>query len=72
MKKQTEIWSIFGQIETVVAEAMIEEGVVSKIRAEDIPPTAAFNETGERAKFAIVIQAPLIAEFNRRVAYLRA
>jgi hypothetical protein len=72
MRKQTEIWSIFSQIEEVVAQAMVDEGVVNKIRPEDIPPTALYNDRGEKAKFAIVIQYPLIQEFNRRVADLRA
>ncbi len=68
MKKQTEIWSIFGQIEEVVARAMYEEGVVNMIRQEDIPSTARFNERGDIAKFAIVIPRPLFVEFERRVA----
>lgn len=72
MKKQTEIYSIFGQIESVVAQAMVDEGVVNKIRQEDIPPTALFNEKGEKAYFAIVMPTPYLAEFNRRVAELRA
>lgn len=72
MKKQTQVFSIFGQIETVVAEAMINEKLVTKIDARDIPATVLYNEKGERAKFAIVIPSNLVNNFNDRVRDLYA
>jgi hypothetical protein len=71
MKRQTEIFSIFGQIETVVAEAMIAEGSCVRIEAWEIPPTARFNELGQQAKFAVIIPAQLVCAFEERVRKLR-
>lgn len=71
-KRKTEIFSIFGQIESVVAENMIEEYGLFRIEAKDIPLTAAFNDAGTPALFAVVIPAEKLAEFERRVRDLRA
>ena len=72
MKKQTQIYSIFGQIESVVAQAMIDEKVVTKIESGDIPPTARYDDEGRVAHFAIVIPSSLVPAFERRVRDLRA
>lgn len=72
MKKQSQIYSIFGQIEEAAASSMIAEGKGNKIEADMIPPTARYNERGERAKFAIVLHSAHVAEFENRIANLRA
>ena len=66
-----EVYSIFGQIEKVVAECMIEEGVATKIHFNQIPASAAFNEHGQRAHFAIVIPRELIPAFEERIKNIR-
>ncbi len=71
-RNKTEIFSIFGQCEAVAAEMMIEEGKLTRIAASDIPATAAVNEFGTRARFAVVVQPRYLAEFNRRCAEMRA
>ena len=70
--KPTKIYSIFGQVEAVVAENMIAEFGACKIEPQDIPETAAVNEAGDRAKFAVVVPAHRVEEFERRIADLRA
>jgi hypothetical protein len=72
MRRKTEIFSIFGQIEAVVAEGMIEQYGLHRIDAKDIPETAAFNEAGQTARFAVVIPAERRTEFERRITELRA
>jgi hypothetical protein len=71
-RNKTEIFSIFGQCEAVVAEMMITEGKLNRIEPADIPPTAAVNEFGTRARFAVVVQPRYLAEFNRRCAEMLA
>lgn len=70
--KQTEIWSIYGQIESVVAQAMVDEGKFNKIEFEMMPPEQQFNEAGDRALFAVTVPAYRVQEYERRVAALRA
>lgn len=72
MRKATQIFSVFGQIDAAVAEAMIAEGKLTRIEAADIPPTAATNDAGRPARFAVVVPAARLAEFNRRIAALYA
>lgn len=69
---KSEIFSIFGQIEGVVADAMAREGSVVKIEREMIPPTARFDERGREAYCALVMNRQQSAEFDRRVAALYA
>ncbi len=71
-RNKTEIFSIFGQCDAVVANLMIEEGKLTRIAAADIPPSAAVNDFGQHAQFAVVVQPQYLAEFNRRCAELRA
>lgn len=71
-RNQTEIFSIFGQIEAVVAEAMIDEGKGKRIKMDDIPASALFNDVGKSAVFAIVLNRRDIPEFERRIKELRA
>ena len=72
MKRKTEIFSIFGQIEAVVAEMMIAQYGLYRIDAKDIPETAAINDEGRVAQFAVVIPSERRAEFERRIRELRA
>lgn len=71
-RNKTEIFSIFGQCEAVVANMMIDEGKLTRIVAADIPPSAAVNKLGHRAQFAVVVQPRYLAEFNYRCAEMRA
>jgi hypothetical protein len=76
-RKSMQIYSIFGQIEEVVARAMIAEGKTHLIGLESFPlakhcPDVWINKEGTMAKFAIMLNGAGLAEFNRRVAELRA
>lgn len=72
MRNKTEIFSIFGQIDGVVAEMMVEEGTATKIEQAMIPPSALFDEAGRKAQFAIVLPISRLSEYERRVRDLRA
>lgn len=73
MRAQTKIFSIFGQIEKVVADAMIEEsgGRIKRIEPDMIPPTALYNEQDQRAYYAIVLSNEEALTFDLRVRQLR-
>lgn len=58
MARKTEIYSIFGQIDAVVAAAMVAEGKATKI------------EQDVKAQFAIVLPRAHLAEYERRVHQL--
>jgi len=68
MKKGTQIYSIFGEIEAIVATDM----GFRRIPLWDVPPTVRFNQFGQQAVFAVVIPNEMLAEYERRVAMLRA
>lgn len=70
--KRTEIYSVFGQIEGVVADAMAEEGLVHKIARDMMPATARFDDQGRVAHCAIILNSEMLAVYNRRVADLYA
>ena len=72
MRSKTEIFSIFGQIDGVVAQMMVDEGKASKIDQDMIPPTALFDGEGRKAQFAIVLPTSRLGEYERRVRDLRA
>jgi hypothetical protein len=72
MRRKTNIVSIFGQIEGVIAHAMAAEGKVHLISPKHIPPTVLFNDTGERASCALVLTPETEREFDDRVRRLRA
>lgn len=72
MNKTTQIVSIFGQIEGVVADAMAAEGICHRIAREDIPPTARYDEHGRIAHCALVLTPDAERQFDRRVRELRA
>lgn len=70
--RSTEIYSIFGQIDSVIAQAMVDEGKANKIEQAMIPPTALFDDKGNKAFFAIVLPTEHLAEYHRRVKDLYA
>ena len=78
-RRPSEIMSIFGQIEEVVAEQMIGEGTgvgrlapTLNIGLDDIPPSTRFNEHGEPVRLVIIMPSHLKNDFERRVKNLRA
>lgn len=72
MRRKSNIYSIFGQIETVVAQAMVDEKKLYRIEFDDIPATERFNADGVRASFAVVMPSEHEPEYNRRVRELYA
>lgn len=72
ISKKTEIFSVFGQCEAVAAEMMIKEGKLTRIPPEQIPEGADRNDVGAPARFAVVVPARYVPEFNRRCAEMRA
>jgi hypothetical protein len=72
MRQKTEIFTIYGQIEGVIALEMVGEMKFNKIERDHIPPGQAFNEHGHPALFAVVAPLRHLAEFERRVKALRA
>lgn len=72
MKRHTEIYSIFGQIDEVIASSMVDEGKLLKIDRHMIPDTARFDDDGREAVFAVVVPDKYAAEYMSRVAALRA
>ena len=76
MHNQQLIFSIFGDMDRVVAEAMITEGVCHKIEFDDIPLSARYSRGPDgidrAAFFAIAIPSNLVNTFEMRVRNLRA
>lgn len=72
MRRKSEIKSIFGQINGVVAHAMAAEGKVTLFSPDMIPASALYDEHGERASCALVFTPEAEREFDRRVRALRA
>jgi hypothetical protein len=66
------IISVFGQIESVVADCMVTEGKATKIKFEDIPISARYNDKDQPAYCALIISRESELEFDRRVAALYA
>lgn len=71
-KPQSQILSVFGQLEAVAAEIMIKAGELTRIDAKDIPAEVAVNEFGDRARFAVIVPTSKMRKFNNLVAELRA
>lgn len=72
MAPRSRIFSIFGEIESVVAQQMIDQGRATYIAPDRIPDSERFNDFGTPARFAVVIPGNLVREFNTRIATLRA
>lgn len=72
-KKATTIFSVFGQIEGVVADAMCaEQPSIHRIEFENIPPSVRYNDAGVSAHCALVMTPEQERDYDRRVADLRA
>lgn len=69
---KTKIASIFGQIESVVADMMVTEGKCHKIPTDLIPATVRWDDSGRLAHCALVFTPKTEREFDERVAALRA
>lgn len=71
-KKKTHIWSIFGQIDAVIARAMVEEGKFKELPYNTIPISQRFGDKGEIVELAVVVPQAYVLEYEERVAKLRA
>lgn len=76
MRKTSNTFSIFGQIEEVVAMAMIREDKGIMIPLNDIPMSARYQRFPDgkdrEAKFAIRLPDKFVHEFEERILDLRA
>lgn len=73
LRNQTEVLTIYGEVESVVASLMAGQYGLSKIDVRDFPPTVELcDDFGRSAKFAIVMPAKHLIEFHERCARLRA
>lgn len=68
----TEIFSVFGQIECVAADVMIEKGEARKIEFAEIPESARYNKLGQLARFAVMMPKSSVPRFERLISELRA
>ena len=71
-RRKAQIFSIFSQIDGVIADMMVSEGKATKIEQCDIPASALFDDDGRKAFFAIILPVKHLGEFNRRARDLRA
>lgn len=71
-RNKTQIYSIFGQIESVAAEMLIKRGHATRIERNEVPHSEAVNSAGQPVQFAVVVPSEHIAEFERLIADLRA
>jgi len=67
-RSQTEIYSVYGEIEAMVAMDM----GFRRIPFWNIPETARFNKYGQPARFAVIVPRSMIDEFEQRIALMRA
>ena len=72
MAKKSTIFSVFGQVQGVVADAMVAEGKARKIEFADIPPSVAYDDSDRPAHCALIMSHEAEMEFNRRVRALLA
>lgn len=72
MRQETKIFSVFGEVEKLAAEIMIERHGLHKIPLELIPPGADRNIFGQRAYFAVVVPARFLREFEEVIRNTRA
>jgi hypothetical protein len=78
MRKRSEIMSIFGEIEEIVAKQMMAEGKgiaklapTERVAINDCPASAIYNADGQKARMVIVVPSQLVMEFERRIEELR-
>lgn len=73
LRNQTEILSVFGECEAVVARAMAGQYKLHIIEPRDFPPyVSTEDDFGRSVKLAIVMPAQHLVEFHERCARLRA
>ena len=70
-KRRTQIWSIYGQIDEIVARAMVKERKFNQVPKEGIPESQLFDGDGNPLKLAVVVPTQYVAEYEERVAILR-
>lgn len=79
MRNKSQIVSLYGEIEVIVANQMMAEGKgVGKLfptltvqSRDDLPETQRFNQFGQPVRMVIVVPGGLMQEFERRVEDLR-
>jgi hypothetical protein len=76
--KRSQIISLFGEVEEIVANQMMAEGKdivkfapTEMVSLDDIPASTRFNHRGEKVRIVIVLAPQLRKEFERRVEDLR-
>lgn len=52
-RESSSTFSIFGQIEAVAAETMLQQGKGVRIPADQVPASVATNERGDKVRFAV-------------------
>jgi len=73
LRDQTEILSIYGECEAVVARVMSGQYNLHIIEADEIPKSVETQDDfGRGIKLAIVMPAKYLIEFHERCASLRA
>ena len=60
--------SIFGEVDAAAAQAMVSEGLAMWITADTIPEGVLYNDSGDRACFAIAIHRSQMRAFMARIA----
>lgn len=72
-KATSKIFSISGQIETAVADTLIEQHGLFKIMPRDFPPgVSRVDDDGRPVSYAIMMDETVERQFDRMVAELRA
>lgn len=69
---RTVIFSIFGQIEQVAAETLIERGLAQKIEPAYIPSSVMYDAQGRSAAFAVSMSSDNVEAFEEMIRNLRA
>lgn len=72
MKNKTVVFSVFGQIESVIADMMVNEGLANRIEPYDVPATVRYDDNGKLCHCALIMSAQMEQVFNKRVKELRA
>jgi hypothetical protein len=71
VKNQTVIFSVWGQIESVIADAMVEEGSATRIPPYLVPRSVRYNDKGEECYCALAMRPEMELMFDKRVWRLR-
>jgi len=71
-RTQSVTYSIFGQIEAVVAKAMADEGKGRIIEQKYLAGSTLYDDNGRIAQFAITFNHAYLQEFEDRIANLYA